>query len=975
MEEGQRITKSLHSSVEEATKEEDKQEKEEEETVVVPIETLPTPYQKQQHQQQLLDTSSFIAAASSPSFNMSFTSQAFDSSDVTDIDIDPELFSLSQPDPKPPISIFELIGKKKAQTSQAKPIAIIENETIPPVQNETKIRPPSNLMSILTGNKKKKEIDLSESASPIVTIPQHEPTPTLPDPIELEDSEISDTSFTESKSLELRRDFDVRELEKKMYNNNDKVKSISAKDLFSRLKKKDEPKVIEVESSNPPEIIDLESETILSGDNKGKDNLKRTTAKDIFKSFKPPASVKANKKTTLLVTFKINSDALRQIEKYNNPLITRGNNIKSGSGTNDFFTPPPPSSSTTKTKSLFDSMMQASKKLSPFQSLKELNPTPITKDLMHVFSHEDDVELINKPFQCPWSIRSDQPHIIHLENEDRSDIFKLNPDQSSRNTSISSTTDIDITKLIQYRIPDIEEEPQLNSIYERFIITKQYNKDQLWTDLFQPPRVEDLLMSTTNQNSIKYWIHNAFLRLKNQNLKNPRNVLLKQKKRRDKLQTNFIVDDSIIYDDDETDEDVFVPLLILEGSAGSGKSSSIYTAMKEIDGYVHEINSGSHRGRKDIYNGLKEFCTTQLVHQHKGKKEFQQGLVLFEDVDVLFEQDKNFWLTVQDILNISRKPIVLTCESLQSIPKNMIEYASEEDSVIYIDHNRVSFQLLSNYLWLCCLSQGYQVSDVLISDIINHGFNGVNYDIRKCIMECQFLCSVSSSSNEIVNIGKAIKPTVTDSIEFDLSTIASQIECASAGDVIASNSYSVFNHTVADNELPEVCNIDESLYLRHPTLPIELNIGHQLRNNLSMNLDVPIPKFSYRYLRETTAEFIGSRSKKLPKFIQELSFTRRTLRRNNSPALSSIDDANDYRTPEPTGIPDTSFLNYITPTSLIIDLLPFCRYWVEFQNILNAKEEEQLASGHDSIKRYLNYRDFQTNTTTIRKTLTRSMQI
>lgn len=83
-----------------------------------------------------------------------------------------------------------------------------------------------------------------------------------------------------------------------------------------------------------------------------------------------------------------------------------------------------------------------------------------------------------------------------------------------------------------------------------------------------------------------------FLKLKSQ--APIKNMKQKIKQRR---QESFIVYD---YEDEETEEEVYSPFLILQGSCGSGKSTAVFTAMNELDGFVHEINTGQNRGRKDI---------------------------------------------------------------------------------------------------------------------------------------------------------------------------------------------------------------------------------------------------------------------------------------------------------------------------------------------------------------------------------------
>ena len=44
-----------------------------------------------------------------------------------------------------------------------------------------------------------------------------------------------------------------------------------------------------------------------------------------------------------------------------------------------------------------------------------------------------------------------------------------------------------------------------------------------------------------------------------------------------------------------------------------------------------------------------------------GGKKGRKGLICFEEVDVLYEEDKSFWSGVNNLVEKSRRPVILTC--------------------------------------------------------------------------------------------------------------------------------------------------------------------------------------------------------------------------------------------------------------------------------------------------------------------------
>ncbi|KAI8095309.1 P-loop containing nucleoside triphosphate hydrolase protein [Thamnidium elegans] len=86
-------------------------------------------------------------------------------------------------------------------------------------------------------------------------------------------------------------------------------------------------------------------------------------------------------------------------------------------------------------------------------------------------------------------------------------------------------------------------------------------------------------------------------------------------------------------------------------------------------------------------------CDTIIKDQHK------QSLVLLEEVDILFEEDKGFWPAVIELCHKSKRPIIMTCNDSSQIPFDHLNV----QSTIYLDEPEK--ESLLPYLQLICYSE------------------------------------------------------------------------------------------------------------------------------------------------------------------------------------------------------------------------------------------------------------------------------
>jgi len=165
--------------------------------------------------------------------------------------------------------------------------------------------------------------------------------------------------------------------------------------------------------------------------------------------------------------------------------------------------------------------------------------------------------------------------------------------------------------------------------------------------------------------------------------------------------------------------------IVISGPYGCGKTAAVYAVAKELDFEVFEINSSSRRAGKDVLEKIGDMTKNHLVQQHQQKaapqgdaiisedvskdiisgkqatmnafftskpaakpsktmadelqppsaeskkttpKDQKQSLILLEEVDNLYEEDKQFWTTVMGLITQSKRPFIMTCNDETLVP-------------------------------------------------------------------------------------------------------------------------------------------------------------------------------------------------------------------------------------------------------------------------------------------------------------------
>ena len=119
-----------------------------------------------------------------------------------------------------------------------------------------------------------------------------------------------------------------------------------------------------------------------------------------------------------------------------------------------------------------------------------------------------------------------------------------------------------------------------------------------------------------------------------------------------------------------------------------------------------------------------------LPRKHQSQK---QSLILLEEVDVLFDEDKTFWATTLELLIQSKRPVIMTCTDESLLPL--------EDMVLYaiLRFMPAPEQLATDYLLLVASNEGH----LLPRDAVFRLYKSKRSDIRASLTELNFFCQMA----------------------------------------------------------------------------------------------------------------------------------------------------------------------------------------------------------------------------------------
>ncbi|KAL8860703.1 MAG: hypothetical protein Q9178_002733 [Gyalolechia marmorata] len=235
--------------------------------------------------------------------------------------------------------------------------------------------------------------------------------------------------------------------------------------------------------------------------------------------------------------------------------------------------------------------------------------------------------------------------------------------------------------------------------------------------------------------------------------------------------------------------------IVISGPCGCGKTAAIYAASQELGFEVFEINAGSRRNGKDILDRVGDMSRNHLVSQSRASGVNQKGLleddlsqitdalkqdidagrqgtmsaflqpqkvkkrstakmeppneggakdkqskqktqkqsvILLEEVDVLFEEDKQFWTTTLELIVQSKRPVIMTCTEENLLPLDDLPLFG------ILRFRQPPQQLSNEFLSLLACNEGHLLSTEALSAL----YEAKDGDLRASITELQFFCQM-----------------------------------------------------------------------------------------------------------------------------------------------------------------------------------------------------------------------------------------
>nr|CDI56758.1 telomere length regulation protein [Melanopsichium pennsylvanicum 4] len=125
--------------------------------------------------------------------------------------------------------------------------------------------------------------------------------------------------------------------------------------------------------------------------------------------------------------------------------------------------------------------------------------------------------------------------------------------------------------------------------------------------------------------------------------------------------------------------------IILTGPSGSGKTACVYACASELGYEVFELYPGmGKRSGKELLAAVGDLGRNHMVSSGGigGGATFKnssnlsagtlsgvrQSLILIEEADVLFDEDKGFWPAVVELVAESKRPVVVVANELELVP-------------------------------------------------------------------------------------------------------------------------------------------------------------------------------------------------------------------------------------------------------------------------------------------------------------------
>ena len=232
--------------------------------------------------------------------------------------------------------------------------------------------------------------------------------------------------------------------------------------------------------------------------------------------------------------------------------------------------------------------------------------------------------------------------------------------------------------------------------------------------------------------------------------------------------------------------------VLISGPVGCGKTALVLATAKELGFDIFEIGPNAKRSRQDILDkigdmslnhqvrgvsqieddeklsesdsipteidakqsSLNSFFKTKVeatvpkenrappttkanpqtvVGRAKQQSSRRQALILFEEVDILFDDDKSFWETVLSLALLSKRPIIMTCNDESSVPFELLSLYA------IMRLKPVPQSLAVDYIMRVAACEGHLLEPKVVASLLE----ARGRDLRSTMTELNFWCQMA----------------------------------------------------------------------------------------------------------------------------------------------------------------------------------------------------------------------------------------
>eukprot|EP01130_Rhizamoeba_saxonica_P010555 TRINITY_DN4331_c0_g1_i1.p1 TRINITY_DN4331_c0_g1~~TRINITY_DN4331_c0_g1_i1.p1 ORF type:complete len:478 (-),score=71.36 TRINITY_DN4331_c0_g1_i1:51-1484(-) len=201
--------------------------------------------------------------------------------------------------------------------------------------------------------------------------------------------------------------------------------------------------------------------------------------------------------------------------------------------------------------------------------------------------------------------------------------------------------------------------------------------------------------------------------------------------------------------------------LLILGDRGIGKTLAVDIVCKNIGLSLISISPSEKRSKTEIFSLINATIDSNVIDSNDKNLSFSKEIcILFEDVDIIFEEDHNFISGIINLIKRSKIPILMTSLSFSS------KLASLQKNVKII--NFFTSRLESNvFVQAVAALDGIPIPDFLLHRLLHY----FGYDLRKCLINLELWSKTSPKTDRNIIFDRLLSLNWTCEIFYLLENI------------------------------------------------------------------------------------------------------------------------------------------------------------------------------------------------------------